>query len=223
MFIPTDGESWITYDNIDFGEYGSDEITLPIFIFEDEIPLSVWEGDENGECLGEFVYHAKSWYNHYQENTFKLSKRLKGTSKITLKFTSQNRFSVKGFCFTKFEKAYGVLKAVENSRVTGDSFTVCEDAITNIGNNVSIEFDGMNFSEGIKSVRICGRSNNEKTSIHILFKEGTEITKQMVEIPYSSDYDEFVLPLEDMKINGSVSFVFLPGSNFDMKWFKFEK
>ncbi len=223
VFIPTDGDSWITYDNVDFGDFGSDEITLPIFIFEDEMPLSVWEGDENGECLGTFMYKAKSWYNHYQENTFKLSKRLKGTTKITLKFTSQNRFSVKGFFFTKYEKAYSILGAKENTRITGDSFTVSENAITNIGNNVSIEYEGMNFEEGIKDIKICGRSNNEKTSIHILFKEGTETVKQMVEIPYSADYEEFVLPLNDMRINGSVSLVFLPGSNFDLKWFVFEK
>ena len=224
VFIPTDGESFLTYDNIDFGDYGSDEITIPIFIFEDEMPLSVWEGDaENGECLGSFTYRAKSWYNHYQDNTFKLSKRLTGTTKITFKFTSQNRFSVKGFSFKKFEKAYEVLKATEYTRISGDSFVVTEDAVTNIGNNVSIEFEGMDFSLGVKSVKIFGRSNNEKTSVHILFKEGSEITKQMVEIPYSADYEEFVLPLKDVRTKGSVSFVFLPGSNFDLKWFKFEK
>lgn len=222
-FIPTEGESWITYDNVDFGEFGSDEITVPLFCFEDEQPLSVYEGDaETGECLGAFMYQAKSWYNHYQDNTFKLSRRIKGTTKITLKFNSKNRFSVKGFSFKKLEKAYNLLNATENTRITGDSFTVTEDAITNIGNNVSIEFDGMNFTEGLENITIFGRSNNEKTSIHILFKEGDESVKQMIEIPYSKDYKEFSLPLSDIRTNGSISLVFLPGSDFDLKWFVFK-
>ena len=223
-FIPQDGDAWITFDNVDFGEFGSDEITIPIFIFEDEMPLSVWEGDaENGECLGSFNYEAPTWYNHYQPNTFKLSRRVKGTTKITLKFTSKNRFSVKGFSFTKLKKAYSLINATENTRVTGDSFTVTGDAITGIGNNVSIEFDGMSFDEGVSFVKLYGRSNNEKTSIHILFKEGDEVTKQMVEVPYSEGYEEFTIPLKDMRTDGSVSLVFLPGSNFDLKWFEFQK
>ncbi len=221
VFIPNQNdEASITYANLDFGDFGSDEITIPIFAFEDEMAVSVWEGNE---CLGNFTYKAKSIYNHYQANTFKLSRRVSKTTKLTLKFASSNRFTVKGFSFTKLQKAYEVLKATENTRITGDSFVVTEDAITNIGNNVSIEFEGMDFSEGLSKIKIFGRSNNEKTSMHILFKEGTEVTKQMVEIPYSEDYREFVLPLSDMRIKGSVSLVFLPGSNFDLKWFVFEK
>lgn len=222
-FMPTDGESWITYDNVEFGEYGSDEITIPLFCFEDEQPVWVYEGDiETGECLGSFLYQAKSWYNHYQDNTFKLSRRICGTTKVTLKFISQNRFSIKGFSFKKLEKAYNVLNAADNTRITGDSFTLTSDAITNIGNNVSIEFDGMNFTEGVKEITLYGRSNNEKTSMHILFREGDESIKQMVEIPYSDEYKEFTLPLSDVKTCGSVSLVFLPGSDFDLKWFIFK-
>ncbi|MCQ2519769.1 MAG: DUF4982 domain-containing protein [Lachnospiraceae bacterium] len=224
VHVPEIGEIYLTYDNVDFGEFGSDEISLPIFIFENEMPLSVWEGDlKTGECLGEFLYKAETWYNHYQENTFKLSRRIKGTTKVTIKFDAKNRISLKGFCFKKLEKAYEQVDAVLNSRITGDSFTVCEDCIKEIGNNVSIEFEGMNFKDGISSVIVCGRSNNEKTSIHLIFSEGETTYKQMVEIPFSSDLKEHVLSLQNTSVNGKVTFVFLPGSNFDLKWFKFEK
>jgi beta-galactosidase len=223
VFVPAKSESYLTYSNVDFGDVGSDEITLPIFIFEDEMPLSVWEGGEkDGECLGAFTYRAKSMYNHYQENTFKLSKRLKGVTKITFKFESKNRFSLKGFSFKKYEKAYEKLYAAQNTLISGDSFNISGEAVTDIGNNVCIEFDRMNFTNGVKNIKIFGRSNNEKTSVHILFKDDSETVRQMVEIPYSADLQEFSFPLKDIRINGSVSFVFLPGSNFDFKWFVFE-
>ncbi len=222
VHVPTDGKIFLTYDNIDFGEFGSDEITLPIFIFENELPLSIWEGDaETGECLGEFLYEAQTWYNHYQENTFKLSRRIKGTTKITIKFDAKGRISLKGFSFKKFEKAYEKIDAVLNTRITGDSFTVCDDMIKEIGNNVSIEFEEMNFTKGLSSITVCGRSNNEKTSVHFIFTEGEKTYKQMVEIPYSEELKEHELPLQNTPVNGKVTLVFLPGSNFDLKWFRF--
>ena len=46
---------------------------------------------------------------------------------------------------------------------------------------------------------------------------------RLAEIPYSEDYDEFRIPLQSLVFNGKVSFVFLPGSDFDLKWFRFEK
>lgn len=224
VHIPGIGELFATYDNIDFGEFGSDEITIPLFLFEDEIPVSVYEGDAyTGECLGEFVYKAKSIYNVYQENTFKLSRRVKGTTKITLKFNSVNRISVKGFYFKKPEKAYEKIDAVICSRITGDSFKINEDMIERIGNNVSIEYNDMNFDKGLSSITICGRSNNEKTSVHLLFTDSVNSEQQMVEIPFSKDIQEHKLPLQNTFMNGKVTLVFLPGSDFDLKWFKFEK
>jgi len=222
VFLPSLGTSYVTYDNVDFGEFGSDTVTLPIFSFHDSIDLEVLEGSfEGGECLGHFTYKAKSWYNHYQENTFTLSRRVKGTTSITFVFHIDDRISVKGFSFSKPEKAYSKIDAVDNSRITGDSFTVLDDAIANIGNNVSIDFDNMYFDKGVSGITICGRSHNEKTSMHILFIEGQNTDRQMVEIPYSEDYKEITLPLNFAPASCTVSLVFLPGSNFDLKYFKF--
>lgn len=219
---PVDGVAFVTYDNVDFGDFGSDEVTLPIFSFHDDLDLEVWEGGyKTGECLVHGHYHAKTWYNHYQENVFKLSRRIKGTTSVTFAFITEDRISFEGFTFTKPKKAYSEVYATENARITGDSFTVTADAITSIGNNVSIEFENMNFDEGISSITVCGRSHKKITSIHILFTEGSTSSRQMIEIPYSEEYKEFSLPLETVSCNGKISFVFLPGSDFDLKSFKF--
>lgn len=226
IFLPAseDNTSSITFNNIDFGEYSSDEITVPIFSFLDELGIEIFEGDiSSGVSLCRDTYRAKSIYNTYQENTFKLNKRLHGTTSITLKFFTTDRISVQGFSFTKKENSYFNLFATEYSEICGDSFTVCEDMIKNIGNNVDISFNSMPFSEGISSVNIYGRSNNPTTSIHILFKTESGIIRQMVEIPHTDSYEEFVLPLSNVESCQAISFVFLPGSNFDFISFQFKK
>ena len=43
------------------------------------------------------------------------------------------------------------------------------------------------------------------------------------EIEYSEEYGEYRIPLQSPVFNGKVSFVFLPGTDFDFKWFRFEK
>ena len=58
-----------------------------------------------------------------------------------------------------------------------------EDAITGIGNNVSLEFDHMDFGEdGFEKLLICGRTPLEKNTIHVRFldRNGIEI-KQIAE------------------------------------------
>lgn len=226
VFIPANerGESFVSYENVDFGSFGSDEVTVPVFIFENEMPVSVWDGDaETGECLGRFVYRAPSLYNHYQENTFKLSRRIKGIRTVTFRFELENRISFKGFSFKKLEKAYEKISAAENSGITGDRFTVEADAVTGIGNNVVIDFDSMNFVDGLSAITVCGRSNNEKTSVHMFFCDDDVKIRRMIEIPYSKEYSEYNFPLEDLTVSGKVGFLFLPGSDFDMKWFRFER
>lgn len=223
IFVPSTGASYISFNNVDFGDYGSDEITIPIFIFEDEMPIEVWEGTpDNGECLVKATYQAKTWYNHYQANTFKLSRRLRGTTTVSIACTSQNRYSVKGFSFKKYDKAYSLIPSTEFSRISGDSFTVKETAVEHIGNNVTLEYDNMDFStKGVSQITITGCSHKEKTSIHLLFIEGDSTTKQMVEVPFSDDYIETTIPIEDIRTNGKFSIVFLPGSDFDLKNFRF--
>ena len=129
--------------------------------------------------------------------------------------------SFEGFYFTKNLRAYSLIPATAFSNIAGDSYNVEKEAITAIGNNVAIEYDDMDFKYGLSGVRICGRSHNEKTSIHILFVEEEVKHREMVEIPFGTEYGSFEFKLPDIRTTGKINLVFLPGSNFDLKEFEF--
>lgn len=225
VYITATERTRFLFDNVDFGEYGANEIHVPIFSFEDELPIEIWLGDsENGgTCLIKDKYQAKSWYNHYQENVYTLPERIKGVQAISIVVYPTIKMSLQGFYFTKLEKAYGRLEALENNRITGDMFTCEPDAITGIGNNVTLEYENMDFGgEGCQEVTICGHSPIELNTIHVRFygEDGTEIN-QIIEFPYNDDYKELTFPIYGFKGNGKVNFIFMPGSKFDFKWFQF--
>ncbi|MCH5251786.1 MAG: DUF4982 domain-containing protein [Lachnospiraceae bacterium] len=225
VYITATERTRFLFDNVDFGEYGANEIHVPIFSFEDELPIEIWLGDsENGgTCLIKDKYQAKSWYNHYQENVYELPQRIKGVQAISIVVYPTIKMSLQGFYFTRLEKAFGHLEALENNRITGDMFTREEDAITGIGNNVTLEYENMDFGDtGAANITICGHSPIEVNTIHVRFygEDGTEIN-QMVEFPYSDDYQEITFPIEGFRGAGKVNFIFMPGSKFDFKWFHF--
>jgi beta-galactosidase len=216
-------ERGVIFENIDFGENGSDEITLPIFALSDErYQFQIWDKDE---LLLDGVYQKPSIWNVYQEETYKLKRRIKGVS--TLKFIFNDKVHVRGFIFKKYEKAYEKLDASSCDRIYGDSFTKSEGKITGIGNNVTIEFENMDFGkEGIKGISICGRSKLPVNTIHVHFKMESEIASekesfQIIEFYKSEEYIKRDFDLTNIKGKCKVSFVFLPGSNFDFSYFQF--
>lgn len=226
VYITAEERTRFLFDNVDFGEYGATDIHIPIFSFEDELPIEVWLGDsENGgKLLVKDKYAAKSWYNHYQENVYELSDRIKGVQSISIVVYPSIKLSLQGFYCTRLEKAYGKLYAVENNMISGDAFTVGEKYITDIGNNVTIEFEHMNFGEeGPSQITICGHSPIPVNTIHIRFfgEDGSEI-RHMAEFPQSDDYQELTFPISDFKGSGRVNFIFMPGSKFDFDWFRFQ-
>jgi beta-galactosidase len=219
-------ENQVGFVGLDFGDYGSDEVTLPVnYWADDSIPVEIWEGipcTDGSELLLSTQYQAKLVWATFQPNTFRLPKRLKGIK--TVCFVFHNKTNWKGFEFRKYEKAYEHLSVKDNSQIYGDTFTLMEDAIENIGNNVTIEFENMNFGEeGSSKLVINGRSNNDKNTINIRFSNDQGSEKQIVEFPFSEDYIEKEFILEPVKGNKKVSFEFLPGSNFDFKNFRFSK
>ncbi|HLU22058.1 MAG TPA: hypothetical protein VKZ77_06200, partial [Bacillaceae bacterium] len=57
----------------------------------------------------------------------------------------------------------------------------------------------------------------------VRFTSETEESNQIVEFIKSDEYVERIFELEKITGMQKVTFVFLPGSNFDFKAFKFEK
>lgn len=226
VYITAEERTRFLFENVDFGEYGATDIHVPIFSFEDELPIEIWLGDseDGGTCLVKDKYQAKSWYNHYQENVYSLPQRIKGVQSISIVVYPSIKLSLQGFYCTKLEKAYGKLYAIENNSITGDAFTVGEKYITDIGNNVTIAFENMDFGEeGPRQITICGHSPIPVNTIHIRFfgEEGSEI-RHTAEFPQSDDYQELTFPIQDFKGKGSVNFIFMPGSKFDFDWFRFQ-
>lgn len=219
-----DGETILSYRDIDFGQIGSDEITMPIFALNDEAyVMQIWEGvpgEAGSEMLADVIYQKPSIWNVYQAETYRLKRRLKGIT--TISFHLYAKVHIKGFVFTQYAKAWQWLAAEEADAVYGDSFRRAGNAIEQIGNNVSLVFREMDFGKTpAKGIVIKGRTGNGANTIHVRFANGMEEIKQILEFPESADYTEAEFALEPVDGKWDVTFVFLPGSSFDFDSFRF--
>lgn len=219
-----DGESILIYDKLDFGVIGSKEITVSIFELDSKpARIEIWEGDpgeEGSELLAEPVYYKKSIWNTYQEETFQLKRHLKGIT--SLAFLLHSKMHIKGFWFKETEKAYEQLSILAYSSLYGDEYRIGSEEITNIGNNVTISFDKMDFgADGCKKLTICGRCliNN---SILVCFKGKNAESRQLIEFTTSREFAHREFEIDRIAGMQTVEFLFLPGCKFDFKWFKFE-
>ncbi|RIX52652.1 DUF4982 domain-containing protein [Paenibacillus nanensis] len=221
-----DGETQVGFRGIDFGPYGSDTITLPIFALSSEpYTIQIWEGmpdEEGSEMVADVIYQKPSKWNVYQEETYRLSKRLSGVTSIC--FVLRQKVHMKGFSFERQSRAFEQNDAASCERIYGDSFTVADGRVEGIGNNVSLEFPHMDFSEaGTAKLVVYGRSAIDKNTIQVRFAGTDGESKQLVEFDRSDGYEERVFQLEKVKGLQSVTFIFLPGSQFDFGWFRFER
>ncbi len=222
------GGNYLTFENLDFGSDGSDTFELPIFSFDTELPVSLWDGipEKGGTLLFEGTYRSDSWYNHYQSNIWTMNRRLCGVHTVSVAF--KTRLSLQGIRFVPGAKAFARLSALDNSRITGDSFSLASQSINRIGNNVSVEFEDMDFGEkGAARIAITGRAVNGTNTVHVKFESAEGISQNcIVEIPKTEEICTHEFRLEG--ISGScikgvqkVTFVFLPGSCFDFEGFQF--
>jgi len=217
--------SVIGFRNVDFGRDGSDTITIPIFAMSNEPQrIEVWSGipGADSSCLlGDLIYHKPMKWNVYQAETYKLSRRLRGVH--DLYFVVYDRMHIKGFEFAPLPRAFAVNRIVEYDKIYGDDFTIEADAITGIGNNVSIVFTDMDFGDaGARKLVVYGRAPHGNNSIHVQFSGAGGDKRQIIEFPASKEYQELSFVLEPVKGKQTVTFIFMPGSYFDFGWFKFE-
>ena len=217
----SEGTTSITYGPFDFGTFGSDTVTIPIFETESRpVDLTFIEGKtktQSGTVLCRGHYDKKMIWDTYQEETFKLPKRLTGVTTFTIQVTNR-KLHIGGLSFKKLEKAWSPLSVTDIDRIYGDAFCKTDDAITGIGNNVTIEYTDMDFGERTCVViEITGRSPIEKNTIHVRTSNGTNETLNIAEFPYSDDYVTKRFPVNVLSGSQTVTLLFLPGSNFDLK------
>ena len=223
----SEGTTSITYGPFDFGTFGTDTVTIPIFETESQpVDLTFIEGKTKSKpgtilCTGR--YDKKMIWDQYQEETFTLSKRLKGVTTFTIQVTDR-KLHIGGLTFHKLEKAWTTLAASDIDRIYGDAFCRIDDAITGIGNNVTIEYTDMDFGDETSAViEITGRSPIAKNTIHVRTSNGTEEALNIAEFTYSEDYTTKCFPVNVLSGYQTVTLLFLPGSNFDLKSIRFVK
>jgi len=217
-------ESHVIFENVNFGDIGSDTITLPLFPLNGDVfPIGIWEGiphSEDGELVDTVYYDLGKVWNTYQEKTYTLPRKFKGMT--TISFVFDQKVHMKGFSFEAPVKAYEQLPATGYNFISGDSYTITDEAVEDIGNNVTLIFDEMDFSSrGISKIQICGSTPLTINTIQMRFNDGENEQIQVVEFTKSEDYEMQEFELQDVDINGQVSFIFLPGCQFNFKWFRF--
>ena len=220
-----EGESIAGFSNVDFGPVGSDEITLPIFALDgNPYNIELWLGDPwaGGRLLAALPYQKPSRWNEYQPETWKLPERLTGVQTLCFRMTC--KLHLKGFCFARQSRAWLPLSAGSADAIYGDSFTRDGGAVRDIGNNVILRFDGMDFGDARDArLTIVGSTPLEQNPVQVRIANaaGETLVAQCSFLggaPGPQRFDVRVLPGEC-----SVTFVFLPGCQFDFEAFQFER
>ena len=218
-----DGLSMIGFSRVDFGETGSDTVTMDLFALDDDAyEMELYSigpsGDEHR--IGILRYQKPCIWNVYQTETWSLPERLTGVQ--TVCFRMKKKIHMKGFIFEKQLKAYLPHRAGSADRIYGDCFHRTADSVTGIGNNVTLSWSDMDFDGQKEAVlEIEGRTSLavNTVSVRIRNDRGEETTE-------AADFIGNGKPVQTFRIKvpeGSctVSFVFLPGCSFDFDGFRF--
>lgn len=216
------GNSWIGFENVDFGDVGSDTITLPIFTWGG-VNVKVYDGipDNGGELIGDFRYQQEPVWLTYIPQTFKLTRKLRGVH--TLCLATSDSYDIEGFVFEKQTKEFAELNAVDCDKIYGDRFTVNDADVTGIGNNVVLDFGEFDFTEEQPAaIAITGRSALPLNTINIDCKGDTE-KRIIIGFEGADEYTERIFSVEGVNGRCNISFTFLPGSDFDFRSFRFIK
>ncbi len=228
-----DGRSGVVFENLDFGSFGADELIMPVFALSGEAyPIEIWIGNpkrEGSRLLDTVIYQKPSIWNTYQEERWKLPRRIKGI--VTLAFCLNAKVHIKGFSFTRQQKGYTYLTAAEADRIYGDSFRIEGKRVLEIGNNVTLEYQEMDFGDaGTSDIAIWGNTPLQTNEIHIAFTPETEagdgITQECI-VRFDAggaakgEAVKRIFPGICFAGKGKLAFLFLPGSNFDFEAFAF--
>ncbi|MBR6442214.1 MAG: DUF4982 domain-containing protein [Clostridia bacterium] len=220
-----DGESMIGFRQVDFGKTGSDRITVDIFALDSnpyDIELFTMKNNGEERRIGTLHYEKPSIWNVYQPETWTLKERLTGIH--TLCFRMRDKVHMKGFVFETQQRAYFRHPAASADRIYGDSFMIRGNAVAGIGNNVTLTWEEMDFG-GVGNVllEIEGETPLEinAVTVRIRNEKGEEITGIADFAGRGARSQQF--PVQVPAGVCSVSFVFLPGSNFDFEGFRFSE
>ena len=220
-----DGESMAGFTNIDFGPVGSNVITLPIFALDSKLhDITLWDGDprQGGEIIAVLGYEKPSRWNVYQAETYVLPRRLTGLH--TLCITTNEKIHLKGFIFDKQSRAWLTQSSLAADSVYGDSFEKTDEGVMNIGNNVSLIYENMDFGDCTHAQLIVdGCTALKENPITIRFQNAAGETLTTLAQFRGTKRGCQVFEVDVLPGECTVSFVFLPGCQFDFHAFRFQK
>lgn len=216
--------SWVAFRQMDFGPVGGDALTMDVFEMAG-VPTTIrfWKGipyNPESKMIGERIYDKPTTWNTYKPETFRLDEPLTGQDTFALELNC--KVHIKGFAFQRRSRAWDQICARGFDNLYGDRFTLEESSVEGIGNNVSLVFREMDFGDrGCTGIAIRGRSRLENNTIHLRFEGSDGQTRQVVEFPGSEDWTEVSFALEPVYGKQDVTFLFLPGCDFDFSSFRF--
>lgn len=216
------GRTVMTYDNVDFGKTGTEAIILHIGTCFD-MPVEIWDGTpENGTLIERVIFHDNKHWCGFVPEEIPLSQRIKGIHTISIVIDTRVTFG--GFGFAAINRAFDVNYTAESDSIYGDEYKIADRSVVSIGNNVIINYEGFDFGEnGTSAVTICGITANPTNQVQLRYTPaGGEQTSLLLEFKHTDEDSEQRFELPEIKGVNDISFVFLPGTKFDFKWFRFE-
>lgn len=215
----------VGYTKVDFGKNGAQALTVRIIHWHTNDPVNIrlYTAKNGGEkrLVGEFTYQADFIWQTYQDNTFELPEPIFGEQDVFFEFGEhEQRLYFGGFVFTPRLGAYRFTNASDADLVHGDSFEISGGSVLGIGNNVTLEFAGMDFSKGVSALEITGRTRHDNDSIHVHII-GESTMREIVEFGGSDGVRTVRVPLGAFSGKAAVQFRFLPGCDFDFAGFRF--
>lgn len=210
----------ISFGAMDFGVNGSEQIQMYLFkYYPGAVKFRIYLDDDSKSILDAEFDENAGWLE-FKRAEYRLSKRIKGIHRISIE--SEDNFQLNRFSFIPVLHGFDRINAADYDEIFGDSYRVDGTAVTGIGNNVSIIYRRLNMgAQSADKIKICGRTANAKDSIQLKIAcAGTERT-ELIEFVKSEALVEREFDIEPVRGEITVTFLYLPGCNFNLEWFRF--
>lgn len=218
-------ESYVCFDQVDFGKFGTSRLLVSFFpLDKGEIPFELWQGyphSDGSTKIAELKFTKGSVWNTYLEQEYQLPHKICGNQTISLVF--QQKVHIKFIKFFEINPLWSENSILDADLTYGDSYTVEDDQISRIGNNVTFVFDHVNFENGAKQIIITG-SASKKNSIELKYTNSNHQEQTTIlNFPEGDTRQTVTFDIPTWVGSGKLEFIFLPGSNFNFSNFRFVK
>ena len=223
-----DQDSWLCFDQLDFGEGSSDALSVWLFpLSDDPFDFEIWDGrpDAGGRHLARHHYNLGMIWNTYQEVRVKLDRALSGIASLCFVFPIKTH--VKGFRCHRQNRAFQLIHAGDCDHLYGDSFKKDGPWVREIGNNTTLGFDNLDFgSHGTRQLELNYQSEKNASPMQLQLTgpkvKGT--LRLMLSLPAQAQAQTRLFDLGQL-VTGPMELrlVFMPGASLSLHSLRFLK